>query len=66
MVKTIANRLKTFKEKTGMSQYDIAESLGIRQSTVSRWERGTSEPQGLYLQSLERMMARALKKVEAL
>lgn len=66
MGKSIAKQLKDFKEKTGMSQYDIAEALGIRQSTVSRWERGTSAPQGLYLQSLERMMARALKKVEAL
>jgi len=37
---TTAGWLRRWREESGMSQAQVAERLGILQSTVSRWERG--------------------------
>jgi transcriptional regulator with XRE-family HTH domain len=36
--------LKELRIQTGLTQYALAETLGIRQGTVCDWERGTNEP----------------------
>jgi transcriptional regulator with XRE-family HTH domain len=36
--------LKELRVRTGLTQYALAETLGIRQGTVCDWERGTNEP----------------------
>ena len=56
--KEISKRLKTLRERTGMSQPQIADKLCVNQSTVSRWERGSAAPTGLYLGMLERLFRR--------
>jgi len=38
--KTTAGWLRRWRECSGLSQAQVAERLGILQSTVSRWERG--------------------------
>jgi transcriptional regulator with XRE-family HTH domain len=35
--------IKNFREKRGLSQQQIAELLGTRQTQYSRWERGAYE-----------------------
>lgn len=37
---TTAGWLRRWREKSGMSQAQVASRLGILQSTISRWERG--------------------------
>lgn len=37
------NRLKEIRVKTGYSQQQIAEALGIKQTVYSRYERGENE-----------------------
>ena len=37
-------RLKQLREDAGLSQYKLAEILGISQSAVGNWEAGTKEP----------------------
>jgi transcriptional regulator with XRE-family HTH domain len=35
---------KIYREASGLKQVDVARRLGIKQSTVSMWETGTSRP----------------------
>jgi transcriptional regulator with XRE-family HTH domain len=36
--------LKELRIQTGLTQYALAETLGIMQGTVCDWERGSNEP----------------------
>ena len=38
------NRIKFFREKNKLSQKDISEKLGVKQSTISDWEREYRNP----------------------
>ncbi|MFG6500141.1 helix-turn-helix domain-containing protein [Sulfitobacter sp. 1A15106] len=39
-----ANVVKRYRERTGMLQKQLAHQLGVDSVTVSRWERGVTEP----------------------
>jgi DNA-binding transcriptional regulator YiaG len=39
-------RLAELREALGLSQADIARAIGVRQSTVARWESGDIHPRG--------------------
>lgn len=41
---TVGEKIKSFREKMGLSQSDIANALNVKQNTVSGWERGYREP----------------------
>ena len=43
MVK-IADRIKQLRKKKGVSQSQLAETIGVKNNTVSTWERGTRKP----------------------
>lgn len=45
-------RLKLLREKAGLSQYDLADKLGVRQSTVAMWESGKNKPNNSSLLAL--------------
>ena len=36
--------LKQLRERTGMTQKELAKSLGVDQSAVSLWEKGKTSP----------------------
>lgn len=36
--------LRTLRSRLGLTQLELAESLGVDQATVSRWERGVDRP----------------------
>lgn len=36
--------LKMLRQRSGLTQVQLAELLGVRQATVSDWERGKAEP----------------------
>ena len=37
-------RLKELRESRNLSQYELADELGVKQSTVAMWENGTNKP----------------------
>ena len=37
-------RLKKARENAGLSQQEVADSLGITRQSISKWERGISYP----------------------
>ena len=49
----IADRIKQLRKKKGVSQSQLAEAIGVKNNTVSTWERGTRKPDlnALYLLS---------------
>ena len=51
MVK-IADRIKQLRKKKGVSQSQLAEAIGVKNNTVSTWERGTRKPDFAALQLL--------------
>lgn len=40
----MAEKIREYRERRGMTQKELAEALGVDQSAVSNWERGISEP----------------------
>lgn len=38
------NNLKVYRMKSGMTQEEIAEKLGVSRQSVAKWERGESLP----------------------
>jgi len=38
------DRLRKAREKSNLTQYQLADMLNVNQITVSTWERGTREP----------------------
>ncbi len=60
----LAGAIREARKRAGMSQGQLAEALGIRQSSVSQWERGSTAPTGRRLRVLVREfpeLAEALK-----
>ena len=41
---TTAERIKQLRKKKGLSQAELAERIGVKNNTVSTWERGTRKP----------------------
>ena len=37
-------RLKELREEKGLSQTHVAEAIGIRQQTISQYEKGITQP----------------------
>lgn len=43
-IMTMAENIKTYRNKRGLNQYEFAEKLGISPQAVSKWECGLSCP----------------------
>lgn len=41
---TVGKNIRTFREKKGVSQEDMAQELNVTRQTVSSWETGRTEP----------------------
>lgn len=55
--------VRTIREGLGLSQRDLAERLGVSQSLVAQWERGTSNPTEQQKASVWTLQQRAKKVV---
>jgi transcriptional regulator with XRE-family HTH domain len=42
--------LKMLRERSGLTQRQIAEALGVTTTTIGTWERGEKEPRPSFLQ----------------
>lgn len=41
-----ARQLRALRQHLGLTQEQLAQELGIRQQTISEWERGLYQPRG--------------------
>ena len=52
MENRLAENIRSYRKKLGLSQEQLAERLGITLGTVSKWERGASEPDLMYIMEI--------------
>lgn len=48
----LATAIRVVRQQAGLTQGELAERLGLRQSSISQWERGSTEPTGRRLVEL--------------
>ncbi len=48
----LAAWIRAARRRAGLSQGELADQLGIRQASVSQWERGTTQPSTQHLLAL--------------
>ncbi len=48
----LAEAIRQARQRAGLSQAELAELLGLRQSSVSQWERGVTKPKTVHLLAL--------------
>jgi transcriptional regulator with XRE-family HTH domain len=48
----LSKAIRRARRRAGLSQVELAELLGVRQSSVSQWERGSTKPSTVHLLSL--------------
>ena len=53
---TFGDRLEAARESCGMSQTELAQRLGVRDTTIISWEADAWEPRGNRLQMLAGML----------
>lgn len=58
--------MAALRARIGMDQADLAAVLGVRQSSVSRWERGENEPSEELLRRFARIAGATLSEWKAL
>ena len=51
----IAEKIKSLREKRGLTQSELARRLGITRSSVNAWEMGISVPSTQYIVELANM-----------
>lgn len=53
----ISQRIKSAREKLGLSQGQAAEKWNLRLQTLQQWEHGRREPRGLYRERIETILS---------
>jgi len=48
----LSEAIRSARRRAGLSQVELAELLGVRQSSVSQWERGSTKPSTVHLLAL--------------
>lgn len=48
----LSTAIRSARRRAGLSQVELAELLGVRQSSVSQWERGSTKPSTVHLLTL--------------
>lgn len=49
---SFSERLKELREEAGLNQKQLAEVIGVRDNTISRWELGGNMPKDQYSMQL--------------
>ena len=57
--------VKRWRETRGLTQEDLAQLLGVRAISVSRWERNVQKPPGKLLELALEALERRLKGEES-
>ncbi len=53
----LPDRIRYLRERLGLTQAELAERIGVRDATVSDWERGTAKPRTRSLRALAELTA---------
>jgi ribosome-binding protein aMBF1 (putative translation factor) len=61
----IATAIRTARQLAGRSQAQLAQLLGVRQSCVSQWEHGQTEPSAEHLVDLLRVLPGLREQLDA-
>lgn len=61
---TIGDRIKVLRERAGLSQDALGEKAGVKQNTVSKWERGESEPRRPTLRRVAKALSVSISALE--
>ena len=61
----LASAIRTARQQAQISQGQLARLVGVRQAAVSQWERGATEPSGLHLACLLRVLLGLADLLEA-
>jgi transcriptional regulator with XRE-family HTH domain len=48
----LSKAIRSARKRAGLSQVELARLLGVRQSSVSQWERGSTKPSTMHLLAL--------------
>ena len=48
----MGDKIRALREARGMSQLELAEALGLRQSAIALWETGKNEPTAFNIRRL--------------
>ncbi len=59
---TVGNKIITYRKLTGMSQRELANELGIDQSTLKRWERNEGRPRKGFLNFIDGYLEKQINK----
>ena len=60
-----SERIRALRRHLGLTQHEMAESLGTRQQTISEWEVGMYQPRGASATLLSIVAERAKFRYEA-
>ena len=52
MENNLAENIRAYRKSMGLTQDQLAEKLGVTLGAVSKWERGSSEPDLSYIMEL--------------
>jgi len=63
LAKPLPNRLRAARQRTGLSQTDVAHLIGTSRSMLSRYERGTREPDVVTAMTLSLLYELPLNKL---
>jgi transcriptional regulator with XRE-family HTH domain len=55
-VRTLSGKLARYRLSCGTTQKALAKRLGVDPCTLARWERGDTEPTGLYRKLVEKLL----------
>lgn len=55
-------QIKALRKKLGLTQQELADSIGAQRVTIARWENGSSRPTGAYLMLLLKVSEKAKEK----
>ena len=58
-------RIKEFRLKTGLTQHQLAERMGVLQTTVSMWETGQGKPRTDKLPQLAKLLGCTIDELYA-
>ena len=51
----LSEQIYTLRRKSGLSQEQLAEKVGVSRQAVSKWENGTSDPSTVNLLALAKL-----------
>ena len=57
-------RIRKARKAAGLSQYELAELLGVVQGAVSQWERGQTEPSLRHFIRMVRLLGPSLLELD--